>query len=91
MRAPRIAIDYTLCGDARGVDPRTCGRCLRACAPAVFLMHESLHASEPNPLDPQAWRITAMWPTLCTRCMKCVQSCPVEAVSVQCTTLVPAW
>ena len=32
-RRTRIWIDYTLCGDGRGTDPRACGRCLRACAP----------------------------------------------------------
>lgn len=83
MPTPRIAIDYSRCGDGRGVDPRSCCRCLRACAPAVFLMHQSFDAVEPDPLDPQSWRVTVMWPTLCTRCMKCVEECPVEAVAVR--------
>ncbi|HTO23623.1 MAG TPA: 4Fe-4S binding protein [Spirochaetia bacterium] len=83
MRTPRIAIDYTLCGDGRGVDPRSCARCLRACAPAVFLMHQSFDVPEPDPLDPKAWRITVMWPTLCTRCMGCVSACPANAVTVK--------
>jgi ferredoxin len=82
-RAARISIDYALCGDGHGVDPRACGVCLRACAPAVFLLHQSFGVTERDPFDPQLWRITVMWPTLCTRCMKCVEVCPVQAVSVR--------
>ena len=61
MKRTRIAIDYGLCGDGVGVDPRPCGLCLRACDPAVFLLHETLGAREEDPFDPQAWRITALW------------------------------
>jgi NAD-dependent dihydropyrimidine dehydrogenase PreA subunit len=82
-RRTRIAIDYTLCGDGKGRDPRQCCACLQACDPAVFLMHQSFRVQEADPLDPQLWRITVMWPTLCTRCMKCVQVCPEKAVSVR--------
>ncbi len=82
-RSARIRIDYSLCGDGRGVDPRSCCRCLRACAPAVFLLHETLGAAQPDPLDPGIWRVTPLWPTLCTHCMKCVEACPAGAVEVR--------
>ncbi|OHD72142.1 MAG: hypothetical protein A2W19_14615 [Spirochaetes bacterium RBG_16_49_21] len=78
-----IKIDYSRCGDEVGVDPRSCGKCLRACDPAIFLLHETLGAVEENPFDPQKWRITPLWPDLCFRCMKCVESCPERAVSVR--------
>ena len=55
----RIRIDYTLCGGGSGVDPRACADCLRVCEPAVFTMHQSFGVREPDPLDPQAWSITA--------------------------------
>jgi len=82
VRRTRIAIDYGLCGDGVGVDPRGCCLCLRACDPAVFLLHETLGAREEDPLDPQAWRVTPLWPSLCTRCGKCVSACPLRAITV---------
>lgn len=82
-RRTRISIDYSRCGDGRGVDPRECGRCLRACEPAVFLLHQTLGAREPDPHDPQSWRVTPMWPTLCTRCGICTELCPEGAITVK--------
>ena len=79
----RIRIDYGLCGDAVGADPRECGLCLRACEPAVFLLHQTLGAREEDPLDPKAWRVTALWPSLCTGCGRCAVVCPVRAVAVE--------
>ena len=82
-RRTRISIDYRRCGDGVGVAPRECGRCLRACGPAVFLLHETLGAVEEDPCDPKKWRVTAMWPTLCSRCGECVTVCPRNAITVK--------
>jgi ferredoxin len=77
-----IRIDYSKCGDGAGVDPRFCGKCLRVCDPAIFLLHQTLGAAEKNPYDPVKWRVTPLWLDLCTRCMKCAGSCPEKAISI---------
>jgi len=82
-RRTRITVDYQLCGDGVGVDPRECGLCLRACRPAVFLLHQTLDAREADPFDPQNWRVTPLWPSLCTDCGKCVEVCPQRAITVR--------
>jgi NAD-dependent dihydropyrimidine dehydrogenase PreA subunit len=82
MARTRIKIDYRRCGDRIGVDPRECGLCLRACEPAVFLLHQTIGAVEPDPLDPKAWRVTPMWASLCTRCGECAAVCPEKAIEI---------
>ncbi len=78
----RVEIDYSKCGDGKGVDPRECAKCLRACDPAIFILHQT-PGVKLDPWDPQLWRVTPIWLSLCTRCMKCVGVCPVGAVSVR--------
>jgi len=77
----KITIDYEKCGENGNTDPRECSKCLRACDPAVFLMHQPLNV-EQDPVDPELWRITAVWLSLCTRCLKCVEVCPEHAIAV---------
>jgi len=79
----KITINYSICGDGNKIDPRDGGKCLRICEPAIFLLHETLGVEEKNPLDPQIWRITPLYLSLCTRCMKCVEICPEEAITVE--------
>jgi NAD-dependent dihydropyrimidine dehydrogenase PreA subunit len=78
----KITIDYRRCGDGVGVDPRECSACLRTCEPAVFLLHQTIGAVEPDPLDPKAWRVTPMWTSLCTQCGECVTVCPQRAIEI---------
>ncbi len=80
MSKTKISIDYTKCGE-KARDPRTCTNCLKVCDPAVFLMHQPLKV-EQDPYDPQLWRITAVWLSLCTRCLRCVEACPEKAIAV---------
>jgi formate hydrogenlyase subunit 6/NADH:ubiquinone oxidoreductase subunit I len=82
MARIKITIDHAICGDGHKVDPRACGKCQRACEPAVFTLHQSFGIPEKNALDPQFWRISVLWPTLCTRCHKCVEVCPEKAIGI---------
>jgi len=81
MGKTKITIDYSKCGEYGSTDPRDCTKCLKVCDPAVFLMHEPLNV-EQDAHDPQLWRITAVWLSLCTRCLKCVEACPEKAITV---------
>jgi len=81
-RKTKIKINYTLCGDGIGVDPRTCKKCLVICDPAVFLLHQSFDAEQTDEYDPDKWRITPLWLSLCTKCNKCVEICPENAITI---------
>jgi len=83
MKKTEIKIDYNLCGDESGTDPRECTVCLKACKPAVFLLHQATDTIEENPFDPEKWHITPLWLSLCDKCMKCVDGCPVNAITVR--------
>lgn len=76
-----IKVDQSICGGGARIDPRSCAKCLRICAPAVFLLHQTFGV-ENDKYDPQIWSIKAMWPTLCTLCMKCVDICPEKAITI---------
>jgi ferredoxin len=80
----KVKIDYSICGEIGKIDPRNCGLCLKVCDPAVFIMHPTvgLESKQENPYDPQDWRITPIWGSLCTRCFKCVETCPERAITV---------
>jgi NAD-dependent dihydropyrimidine dehydrogenase PreA subunit len=83
LRKTEIKIDYNICGDGTGLDPRDCAMCLKVCEPAVFLLHQSENMEQEDPLDPEKWRVTPLWLSLCTRCMKCVNKCPESAIKVR--------
>ncbi|MEJ2294094.1 MAG: 4Fe-4S binding protein [Candidatus Lokiarchaeota archaeon] len=80
----KIEIDYSLCGEKGKVDPRNCGLCLKSCDPAVFVMHPRVGTEDKqeDPYDPQDWRITPIWGSLCSRCLKCVEVCPENAITI---------
>ena len=81
----KIKIDYSKCGEKGKIDPRNCGLCLRTCDPAVFIMHETIgtEKQQEDPHDPQDWRITPIWGSLCSGCFKCVEICPEQAISIK--------
>ncbi|NVM34140.1 MAG: 4Fe-4S dicluster domain-containing protein [Candidatus Lokiarchaeota archaeon] len=78
----KIRIDYSICGEDGKIDPRDCAKCLKVCDPAVFMMHSALDLIYKDPNDPQRWRINPQWGSLCTHCLKCVDICPENAISI---------
>lgn len=80
----KIKFDYSICGEKGKIDPRDCGLCLKACDPAVFIMHPTIGTEDKQEdrYDPQDWRITPIWGSLCTRCFKCVDVCPENAIKI---------
>ncbi|MFX0027321.1 MAG: 4Fe-4S dicluster domain-containing protein [Candidatus Hermodarchaeota archaeon] len=83
MRKTKIIIDYSICGDGNKIDPRDCAICMKVCDPALFLIHQSLDYFEnDDQYDPQIWRITPVYPSLCTHCMNCVEQCPEKAIII---------
>ncbi len=78
----KISINYSICGDGNKIDPRECALCMKVCDPTIFLLHQTQNVNEENPYDPQIWRITPLYPSLCTLCMKCVEKCPESAISI---------
>jgi len=79
----RIRIDYSICGEDGKIDPRDCCKCLKVCDPAVFMLHSALDLKYKDPNDPQRWRINPQWGSLCTRCLKCVEICPEQAITIK--------
>lgn len=83
MGKTKIKIDYSICGNGNKIDPRECAICMKVCDPALFLLHQSLDFyDEDDPYDPQIWRITPLYPSLCNHCMKCVEKCPEQAITI---------
>lgn len=82
-RKTRITINYTICGDGNKIDPRNCHLCMGVCDPAIFLLHQTEGINEANPLDPQFWRITPLYTSLCTKCLNCVHICPENAITIR--------
>jgi ferredoxin len=81
----KIKIDYSICGDGNKIDPRECAICLKVCDPALFLLHQAIGKKQnsSNPYDPQIWRVTPVYPSLCTHCMKCVEQCPEQVIVIK--------
>jgi ferredoxin len=55
---------------------------MRICEPAVFQLHQSFGVRQTDIYHPENWRITPLWPSLCTRCLKCEEVCPKGAIHV---------
>jgi NAD-dependent dihydropyrimidine dehydrogenase PreA subunit len=77
----KITIDYSKCGPEGVMDPRECTKCLKQCDRPVFHLHHMIVDGD-DPWDPSYWQVTPVYTSQCTRCMKCIEVCPVDAISV---------
>lgn len=73
--------------------PQECRKCLEICAPKVFLLAPDARLVSYNkyPLmrigwedrQPEAMRVIAAEPTVCTLCMACVRACPHNYITIE--------
>ena len=79
MVAPKISIDYTKC-----TTPFDCKKCLQICPQGVFwvLPVKNVKFQETDAKEPGAWKLTVQYRVLCTDCGRCVEVCPVDALTI---------
>jgi ferredoxin len=74
-----IEIDYDKC-----TTPFACKKCLQVCPQAVFhvvpLKQEKFKETDEN--EPGAFRLLVGYGDKCTVCNKCVEVCPVNALTI---------
>ncbi len=81
--SPKIAVSYERC-----TVPFECKKCLRICPTAVFnvaCMKQS-RGLESNKKEPGTYKVYAQYRERCTACMRCVEICPVDALTVRMPT-----
>lgn len=85
--SPRISIDRDRC-----TTPFACKRCLRICPPAIFAVFaiKNVRGMETDRNEPGAYGLAPVYRDKCTGCLKCVEVCPVGAISVTMPQAVPA-
>ena len=76
---PVITIDRERC-----TTPFDCKRCLRVCPPAVFAVYAAkmIRGMELDKKEPGNYLLVPAYRDKCTACMKCVEVCPVDAITL---------
>ena len=77
--SPVINIDRERC-----TTPFDCKRCLRVCPAAVFMVNHAkmIRGVELDKAEPGNFFVVPLWRDKCTACGKCVDVCPVNALSL---------
>lgn len=77
--SPIININRELC-----TTPFDCKRCLRVCPPAVFAVNAAkmIRGTELDKKEPGNYVLIPLYRDKCTACNKCVEVCPVGAITL---------
>jgi len=76
---PRIEIDHSKC-----TAPFDCKKCLQACPTAVFHV-EAVKVEkyrETDKKEPGTYVLSSPYRDKCTVCNKCIEVCPVDAITI---------
>ena len=78
-KAPKIDIDHTKC-----TVPMYCKLCLEACPETCFSVRtvKQERLKESNREEPGAYKLGARLRYNCTMCNKCIEVCPVNAITI---------
>ena len=76
---PQIAIEHTKC-----TVPFDCKKCLQACPTAVFSVRavKVEKYRETDKKEPGAYVLSAPYSDKCIGCNKCIEVCPVDAITI---------
>ncbi len=77
--SPQIEIDHSKC-----TVPFDCKKCLRLCSTAVFHVQvvKVEKYRETDKKEPDAYVLSAPYRDKCTGCNKCIEVCPVDAITI---------
>jgi len=79
VKYPEIKIDHSKC-----LTPFDCKKCLRICPQAVFEVFpvKVERFKETDKKEPGSYRLQGFYRDKCTLCNKCVEICPVNAITI---------
>ncbi len=73
---PKITVDNSTC-----LGPTECGQCMKTCPMAVFIAGPT-KVWKFRETDPKEFQVYARYYDQCVTCNKCVEICPVSAITV---------
>ncbi len=76
---PRITIDHEKC-----TTPFDCKKCLLVCPQAVLEVYpiKVEKFKETDKKEPGAYKLVGFYRDKCTMCNKCIEVCPVDAITI---------
>ena len=79
QKAPKIEIDHSKC-----TTPFDCKKCLQICPQAVFYVEpvKVERFKETDRKEPGSFKLKGELRYACTGCDKCIQVCPVDAITI---------